>query len=61
MYDDEMLDAFAEEMCDYEDENFIQDFVEFHRGDYDETRYYEDWDKYEVGFDPYLGCYTDDC
>lgn len=21
----------------------------------------EDWDDYEVGFDPYLGAYTDDC
>ena len=26
-----------------------------------ESDYYEDWDQYEVGFDPYLGCYTDDC
>lgn len=29
--------------------------------DYPEDDYYEDWDHLECGFDPYLGCYTDDC
>ena len=29
--------------------------------DYPEDDYYEDWDDLEMGFDPYLGCYTDDC
>lgn len=23
--------------------------------------YYEDWDNLEMGFDPYMGCYSDDC
>ena len=27
----------------------------------DEEDYYEDWDDLEVGFDPYMGCYSDDC
>lgn len=29
--------------------------------DYPEDDYYEDWDNLEVGFDPYMGCYSDDC
>ena len=29
--------------------------------DYPESDYYEDWDNLEMGFDPYMGCYTDDC
>lgn len=29
--------------------------------DYPESDYYEDWDNLEVGFDPYMGCYSDDC
>jgi hypothetical protein len=52
--DDELLDAMIEEQRDYEDEKFLQDWREFQRGDYDPV----DW---ECGFDPYLGCYTDDC
>lgn len=23
--------------------------------------FYEDWDNLEMGFDPYMGCYSDDC
>ena len=61
MFDDEMMDAFVEETRDYDDEEFLQDFVEFHRGDYDFDDYYEDWDNLEMGFDPYMGCYSDDC
>lgn len=66
MFDDEMMDAFVEETRDYYDEAEMQDLAEYLRGDYDcdedpESDYYEDWDRYEVGFDPYLGCYTDDC
>ena len=34
-------------------------------GDEDEDMefddYYEDWDNLELGFDPYMGCYSDDC
>lgn len=26
-----------------------------------ESDYYEDWDNLEMGFDPYMGCYSDDC
>ena len=26
-----------------------------------ESDYYEDWDNLEMGFDPYMGCYTNDC
>lgn len=26
-----------------------------------ESSFYEDWDNLECGFDPYAGCYTDDC
>ena len=29
--------------------------------DYPEDDYYEDWDNLECGFDPYMGCYSDDC
>lgn len=58
MFDDEMMDAFVEETRDYYDEAEMQDLAEYLRGDYDCD---EDWDRYEVGFDPYLGCYTDDC
>lgn len=27
----------------------------------DSCDYYEDWDNLERGFDPYMGCYSDDC
>ena len=59
MYDDELMDAMTEEQMDYEDKAAMQSWAEFYRGDYDD--YYEDWDRYEVGFDPYMGCYSDDC
>lgn len=59
MYDDELMDAMVEEQMDYEDEAEMQSWAEFYRGDYDD--YYEDWDQYETGFDPYMGCYSDDC
>lgn len=28
-----------------------------------EEEYYDDWDEYdlEIGFDPYMGCYSEDC
>lgn len=37
-----------------------EDFEEYEI-DYLEDNFYEDWDNLEMGFDPYLGCYTDDC
>ena len=66
MFDDEMMDAFVEETRDYNDEAEMQDLAEFLRGDYDcdedpISDYYEDWDHLEMGFDPYMGCYSDDC
>ena len=42
------LDMMYEDMVDWCEE-------------YPEDDYYEDWDNYEMGFDPYAGCYTDDC
>jgi hypothetical protein len=29
--------------------------------DYPEDDWYEDQDALEMGFDPYMGCYSDDC
>jgi len=26
-----------------------------------DDHYYDDWGNEDMGFDPYLGCYTDDC
>jgi hypothetical protein len=43
------FDMMDEEVYDYWDE------------DYPEDDYYEDWDNLEMGFDPYMGCYSDDC
>lgn len=60
---DEYLDAVVLETRDY-NAAWEQEFVEFVRGDYDdypEEDYYEDWDNLEMGFDPYMGCYSDDC
>lgn len=42
------LDMMYEDMVDWYEE-------------YPEDDYYEDWDNLEMGFDPYAGCYTDDC
>ena len=59
MYDDEMMDAMFYETIDFDDEAEMQDWAEFFRGDYDDPQ--EDPDFLELGFDPYMGCYTDDC
>ena len=65
MFDDEMMDAMYEETRDYDDLAEEQDWIEFWRGDYDcdepTSNFYEDWDNLEMGFDPYMGCYSDDC
>lgn len=59
---DEYLDAVTLENRDYEDEEYAQEFAEFYRGDYDDPDdFYEDWDNLDMGFDPYMGCYSDDC
>ena len=63
MYDDELMDAMFYETFDFEDDALMEDWAEFWEGDYDR----DDWDCYEdpynldEGFDPYLGCYSDDC
>ena len=59
--DDMMLDAMVEELRDYDDEVEMQELAEFLRGDLDCDDYYENWDNLEMGFDPYMGCYSDDC
>lgn len=61
MYDDEMLDALYLETVDYDDEADMQEWCEFWNGDYDCDEYDEPDYDLELGFDPYLGCYTDDC
>ena len=40
----------------------MDDFeMDLYEEDYPEDDYYEDWDNLEMGFDPYMGCYSDDC
>lgn len=40
----------------------MNDFeLDLYEEDYPEDDYYEDWDNLEMGFDPYMGCYSDDC
>lgn len=46
-YEDSYWDEYDQSMPDPED-GFGSD-------------YYEDWDNLELGFDPYMGCYSDDC
>ena len=50
------------DMYEYED-NYWDDFDASMPDpeDYPESDYYEDWDHIEMGFDPYMGCYSDDC
>lgn len=38
-----------------------EDAFDYWEDDYPEDDYYEDWDNLEMGFDPYMGCYSDDC
>lgn len=45
-----------DEYFDEFDDELTEDY------DYADTYdYYEDWDNLEMGFDPYMGCYSDDC
>lgn len=46
--------------CHYEDHSFPAP-CEQEDDDYIDDNDYEDFYDDEVGFDPYLGCYTDDC
>ena len=43
---------------EYEDGEYL-DCEE--REDYPDDYWYEDQDALEMGFDPYMGCYSDDC
>ena len=38
-----------------------EDLVETDDDYPEDYEYYEDWDHLEMGFDPYMGCYSDDC
>lgn len=58
MYDDDMLEAEAMELIDFDDELEMEDWAEYWRGDYDDEPLSYALD---MGFDPYLGCYTEDC
>lgn len=49
---------FEEYGIDYPEDDFYADMPE---EDYPEGDFYEDWDNLEMGFDPYMGCYSDDC
>ena len=51
------------DMYEYED-NYWDDFdasMPDPEDDYPEIDWYEDQDNLEMGFDPYMGCYSDDC
>lgn len=49
------------DMYEYED-NYWDEFDEsMPEEDYSEGDFEEDWDNLEMGFDPYMGCYSDDC
>ena len=49
-----MLDELYDGGYEYEDGEYLDD-------EGFESDYYEDWDNLEMGFDPYMGCYSDDC
>ena len=44
---------------EYEDGEYLD--CEEYDADYPEDDWYEDQDALEMGFDPYMGCYSDDC
>lgn len=48
---DEELSEMVDRSARIEDEDEDMEFDD----------YYEDWDNLELGFDPYTGCYSDDC
>lgn len=54
-------DAEYSHTCDYYcSEPEPEDYPE---EDYEDEEYPEDYDDcdYEIGYDPYMGCFTDDC
>ena len=46
-------------VCPYEAEEFSS--CDYWCGTDEPQDYPDIWEDYDVGFDPYLGCYTDDC
>lgn len=48
---------------DYETLMLLQyeDYEDEEEEEYPDDYYYEDDDNLEMGFDPYMGCYSDDC
>ena len=57
LYDEDMLDAMFVAYAEDFDEEFgdIEDFDEF----FDDCGYA--YDDYEMGYNPYMGCYDYDC
>ena len=53
-----MLDELYDGDYEYEDGEYL-DCEECE--DYPDDYWYEDQDALEIGFDPYMGCYSDDC
>jgi len=52
----------ASSLTDEEVSEMVKLSMDIADGDeYPEDDYYEDWDNLEMGFDPYMGCYSDDC
>lgn len=45
---------------EYLELDLVEDY-DWDDDDYPEGGFYEDWDHLEMGFDPYMGCYSDDC
>lgn len=61
---EELMEATG---CDWE--TAAREYMREHDPDYcaddydcpDEYHYEEPYEDYDMGFDPYMGCYTDDC
>ena len=57
-------DTDAESLTDEELTEMVNRSAEIADEDedfYPDDDYYEDWDNLEMGFNPYMGCYSDDC
>ena len=60
-YDNDPLSLSDDELSEMVDRS-MDDDEEFDPEDGSpEDDFYEDWDNLEMGFDPYMGCYSDDC
>lgn len=56
-----LKEEHAMDMYEYEDSYWDEYDQSMPEEDYPEGDFYEDWDNLEMGFDPYMGCYSDDC